>query len=261
MPTPLPNKDRDAESNRIFWWVSLIAIAATSVLCGSFLLYWLYFGQSEISKTPADWGPFGDFIGGVTNPILSLFTLLSVLLTLLLQSKQVESARAELDRTRQAATEQMEHLRREAKKADIFRTIQVLEGRLEQLYREPIFFINNGQLEQWELYLLLSHATAEVLKRIPAISDIGPSEFRNEYLRTKGTLTQFHITLVKLSMQLTELVVLDDSEQFSFFYEPTISYMANKLEAIGYLPQSDVETIRYGNSFRNTVRQNRRRAA
>lgn len=261
MPTLLPAKLRSAGSNRIFWWIALIASVATCVLCGSFFVYWLYFGKSEISKTPAEWGPFGDFIGGVTNPILSLFTLLSVLLTLLLQSRQLESTRDELDRTRLAATEQMEHLRKEAKKADIFRTIQVLEARLEQLYREPIFFVNNGQMERWELYLLLSHATDEVLMRVPAIADIGPPQLRNEYLRTKGTLTQFHITLVKLSMQLTQLVVLDESEQFSFFYEPTISYMAQKLEMIGYLPESDADTIRYGNGFRNTVRQNRQRAA
>jgi hypothetical protein len=39
-------------------------------------LYIYYFGGNTPSKNPDAWGPFGDFFGGVLNPIISFFTLL-----------------------------------------------------------------------------------------------------------------------------------------------------------------------------------------
>jgi hypothetical protein len=224
-----------------------------------FCLLHLFWRPSNKSHA-AGLGTFGDFIGGITNPIISLFALLAVLLTLMVQSKQLEATREELDRTREAAEAQAANLKKEAKKSDIYRTLQVLENRLEKLYREPIYFPSEGRLEEWELYLLLSHATDDVLKKIPPLTDLGPPEYRNEYLRTKATLTQLHITLVKLSTQLTSLVYVDDGEEFSFFYEPTISYMASKLKLIGYLPSPDDETIEHNREFRNTVRESRRQS-
>jgi hypothetical protein len=47
----------------------------------------------------------------------------------MVQSKQLQATREELD-----------NLKKEAKKSDIYRTLQVLENRLEKLYREPIYF-------------------------------------------------------------------------------------------------------------------------
>jgi hypothetical protein len=258
---PLEKKLDQLTPDRLFKWISVIASTATAVLLGSFLVYWLYFGNADISKAPADWGPFGDFIGGVTNPIISFFALLSLLLTLVVQSKQLEAAREEVDRTRKAAEEQMTHLRKEAKKADVFRTIEVLESRLEKLYREPIVILSDGQLEQWELYLLLSHAMPEVLKKVPALTDLGLPAHRNDYLRTKATLTQLHVTLVKLSMQLSFLAHIEDGDEISFFYEPTISFMAAKLKEIGYLPSPDDATIEINLALRNKLREARRAAA
>jgi hypothetical protein len=212
---PLDKKLERLTSDRMFWWISLIAATATSVLAGAFFFYWLYFGGNEPSKNPSDWGPFGDFVGGVTNPIISFFALLSLLLTLVMQSKQLDAAREQLQHAQETTDKQFAHLEQEAKKADIARTLQVLEDRLERLYREPVYFISNGILEQWEVYLLLSHATPEVLSKVPALTDLGPPQYRNEYLKTKATLTQLHITLLKLSMQLTSLINVDAENDMS----------------------------------------------
>ncbi len=45
------------------------------------------------------WGTFGDFMGGTLNPILSFFALIAVLLTIILQSKELEATREELKRS------------------------------------------------------------------------------------------------------------------------------------------------------------------
>jgi uncharacterized membrane protein len=257
---PLDKKLKHLTPDRMFWWISLIAAIATSVLAGAFFFYWLYFGGNEPSKNPSDWGPFGDFIGGVTNPIISFFALLSLLLTLVMQSKQLDATREQLQHAQETTSKQFSHMEREAKKADITRTLQVLEGRLERLYREPVYFVSDGNLEQWEVYLLLSHATPEVLRKVPALTDLGPPQYRNEYLRTKATLTQLHITLVKFSMQLTSLVNVDAENDMSWFYEPTLGHLARKLKEIGYLPSPDDQTIEHSQTFRNRLRESRRSA-
>jgi uncharacterized membrane protein len=40
------------------------------------LCYINYFWRNSISTNPADWGPFGDFFGGVLNSFFSLLTLI-----------------------------------------------------------------------------------------------------------------------------------------------------------------------------------------
>ena len=189
MRVSLDKKLNHLEPISLFRWISLIAATAMAVLLGSFFVYWIYFGGRQISRTPQDWGPFKDFIGGITNPIISLFALLAVLLTLMVQSTQSQATREELD-----------NLKKEAKKSDIYRTLQVLENRLN------LFSVRRYRLEESELYLLLSHATDGVLKKIPPLTNLRPPGCRNEYLGTKATLTQLHITLVKLSTQLTSFV-------------------------------------------------------
>lgn len=257
----LNKKLEELTSEKLIKWVALIATIATSVLAGAFFLYWSFFNQKEISTSPSDWGPFGDFIGGITNPIISFFSLMVLLLTLILQSKQLDATREELKQAHNAAREQTEHLQKEARKTDVYRTLQVLEARLESLYREPVFIPTKEGMEKWELYLLFSHATPSVLSVVPPLHELGPQQHRNEYLSTKATLTQLHVTLVKLAMQLSLLVSIDNSDEFTFFYEPTLSHFAKKLAEVGYLPPEDEETIRMSQVYRRGIREARQKYA
>jgi len=40
------------------------------------LSYFLFFNQNELSKNPESWAQFGDFFGGILNPIISLINLI-----------------------------------------------------------------------------------------------------------------------------------------------------------------------------------------
>lgn len=132
--------------DRLFWWIALIGATAACVLLGAFFFYWLHFGTNSPSTNPNEWGPFGDFIGGVTNPILSFFALLSLLLALVVQSKQLEATREQLSHAQETARKQISHMELQARKGDLHRSLQVLEARLERLYREPIYVPKNGRL-------------------------------------------------------------------------------------------------------------------
>ncbi|RDI05495.1 hypothetical protein [Flavobacterium sp. AG291] len=66
--------------------VNVIIIATLIGIAVPVILYIINFGDEKISKSSADWGTFGDFIGGVMGTILNLITaflsLISVYITL-----------------------------------------------------------------------------------------------------------------------------------------------------------------------------------
>ena len=72
----------------IIWTTCLIVLVAT---IGSYILE---FHSSSISSDPAAWGQFGDYIGGVLNPILTLLNLV-VLAYLSLELVKIENKRNE----------------------------------------------------------------------------------------------------------------------------------------------------------------------
>jgi fumarate reductase subunit C len=76
------------EPERLFWWLKFIVTLATSLLVATFFMYALFFARNGVSPQQEHWGQFGDFIGGVANPIMSFLALIAILLTVILQSKQ-----------------------------------------------------------------------------------------------------------------------------------------------------------------------------
>ena len=66
------------------------------------VLYFMRF-QGAFDDQQAVWGSFGDFIGGCLNPIIGLFALFALFMTLVLQSKELEATRIELKRSATSA--------------------------------------------------------------------------------------------------------------------------------------------------------------
>lgn len=94
-------------------WVAWILACGGGVLASVFAAYVTYFGSREISTSPADWGVFGDFIGGTANPILSFLTIVLLSITIILQAKQLTISSNELRLSR----EELELTRRELKRS------------------------------------------------------------------------------------------------------------------------------------------------
>lgn len=60
-------------------------------------------------------GTFGDFLGGTLNPVLSFLTFMGLLITILLQSKELEQTRQELKRSAKAQEQTEETLKIQTK--------------------------------------------------------------------------------------------------------------------------------------------------
>ncbi len=96
---------------KLLKWLAWIMTFASIAVAFVFYKYFSEF-NGPISTTNADWGTFGDFIGGTLNPILSFLGLIALLLTIVLQSKELESTRKELERAA-SAQEKSEKLLKE----------------------------------------------------------------------------------------------------------------------------------------------------
>jgi hypothetical protein len=94
--------------------VKLILLLGLWVLGSVFWLYWKNFKHLPLSQTPADWGVFGDFIGGTANPILSFLTIILLAFTLVLQSSQLSISSRELRLSREELAFTRKELERSA---------------------------------------------------------------------------------------------------------------------------------------------------
>lgn len=127
-------------------WILLAAVVGFMVVLGA---YWIFF-DGKIVADHQRWGTFGDFVGGVLNPFLGFLTILALLVTIVLQNRQLEvsmrelvASRKELELTREelaktaaASQKQAEHFEGEAKRADLLRLIEKLGERINKNYNE-----------------------------------------------------------------------------------------------------------------------------
>lgn len=72
------------------------------------------FHDREISNLSAHWGEFGDYFGGTLNPIFSLFSFIALLITIRIQTIQLQSSAQELQLSREELKLTREELTRSA---------------------------------------------------------------------------------------------------------------------------------------------------
>lgn len=103
----------------IFGFVGLIVIGISVIVCG----YFQVFGSVGVEK--ANWGTFGDYVGGLSNPFLSFFGLIAILYTVKMQRDELNLSKKELELTRKelersaSAQENTERVMKEQVKTQI----------------------------------------------------------------------------------------------------------------------------------------------
>jgi flagellar biosynthesis GTPase FlhF len=119
-------------NNRILYSSILVAIGI--LLC----LYIIKFGFYPLSNSPQNWGAFGDFIGGLSNPLISFTALVLLMRTISQNEKALDQAKKALQQNQKAlkqnekalkqnATEMIESRKELAKSAKAQREISEFE--------------------------------------------------------------------------------------------------------------------------------------
>lgn len=95
--------DGEIKSSMAF---NLLLYAALFVIAG-FIINFL----SLAIASDATMGTFGDFLGGVLNPILTFLSFVGILWTILIQKKEISLSREEIKENREILKEQSENIR------------------------------------------------------------------------------------------------------------------------------------------------------
>ncbi|MDD5273291.1 MAG: hypothetical protein PHU14_11280 [Methylovulum sp.] len=157
-----------------------------------YIVYTMYFDHfpdirartnaaSDMPEEYAKWGTFGDYVGGILNPIFSFLALMALLWTINLQIKQLEISeqglndsreeleltRIELTKTAAAANKQAEHFEKEPKRIDIYRIIEKLAKRIEENCKEEGKISNSSILGNYKTsinFVLKHDQCVDILK-------------------------------------------------------------------------------------------------
>lgn len=103
----MSTEDRDESeevswlSRHIFKLMAILAFIAMIMMASVFLIYFCNF-QGPLSNEHNVWGTFGDFIGGVLNPVLSFVAFIALLFTIILQNNELRITRKEFRLSRKA---------------------------------------------------------------------------------------------------------------------------------------------------------------
>ena len=97
----------------------------------SFLLFMYFSTFTKLSLEPSIWGAFGDYIGGLLNPLFGFLGFVGLLITINYQSKQLKQNRKTLKKTT-TAIEQNERALKQNQK-DLKLTRKELKNSNKQL--------------------------------------------------------------------------------------------------------------------------------
>lgn len=171
------------EEKKEKWWNSPFIIIATIAIIIVYGSYIFNFYNHTISKSSGDWGTFGDFIGGTLNPTLAFLSLLAILQTIRIQSKELakssealELSKVELARSANAQEKQIESIKIQNFETTFFNLLNFHNKIVDNFnfkkykfkyFNEKIFFYKNDVHD----IFYKEEAFNEICKQIDMISN------------------------------------------------------------------------------------------
>jgi len=123
------------------------------------LAYWIYFGGIEKAPAggPDSWGQFGDFLGGLLNPVVGTITIVLLVRTLLSQEKAIRLQTEELTLARADFEQQLAETRLSTQaladqhQAIVRQSFEQAFFAWLQSYREFVNSLNSGPLQGFQV--------------------------------------------------------------------------------------------------------------
>lgn len=88
----------------------------------------LVFAVNLLSIGRSNFGEWGDFFGGVLNPLLTFLTFMGLLVTIVIQQTELRESRVELKRSADALLEQSESLKKQNFESTFFQMLTIHNG-------------------------------------------------------------------------------------------------------------------------------------
>lgn len=114
-----------------FLLVAILSVAVAAVGIVGFTYYSHFSG--EIVPDHSRWGQFGDFFGGTLNPLLAFLGLIALLITLVIQSRELGLSTRELANSAKALSEQSQSLKKQNFESTFFEMVKLLNSIVQDL--------------------------------------------------------------------------------------------------------------------------------
>lgn len=102
-------------------WAVGAAVVALSVVITAYIIR---FSPEGISPRQDHWGLFGDYVGGIMNPIIAFLALIVLFIAVKLQKEELEAARTTLKQSARTMQEQSEVLKIQAFESTFFKLVE-----------------------------------------------------------------------------------------------------------------------------------------
>lgn len=210
--------------------VALFAIGAIS------FTYIAAFGTAR-SADPAVWGQFGDYFGGVLNPLFALAAFLSALWSISVQQREARAASEQLAVQTELARKELESLASERLGEEFLHVIRDIDQRLASLLQSVISPPGVAQATT------ISQMVAEA-ERLATSG--GTSASFNQFLHqanTPGSVIEAPVREIKYLVNKLREFLGHYSKHKATGFAPVLVYYADKayqllymLEALGGMP-------------------------
>jgi hypothetical protein len=266
MGTPMeaPNSERSAAvSGKLKWLFPKATLVSVLVAIGiigaigyfGFLAIYFFQFHGNLSSSAADWGLFGDFIGGATNPFLSFLSFIAILITVAIQwhelqnsNKILEKTREELRQSHMIAKQQVDHFKNEAKRNQLQFMIKSTGETIEKVFERKLFTpkldIDVGGMTMADIFSRsFSHGMEDFIPKN------GTGYLAREDVASIKDLV--HI-IIELNSLFQEYKPKFGSDAFLFFYKKRYLRCATQLNKKGYLSEgmiSEFMNASYGYSM------------
>lgn len=150
--------------NRSLRW--LLAIGAVSAI-GVHGLYFYKFGTDAwftLSSKPEVWGQYGDYVGGLLNPIFSSLAFSGLIVTIVLQARQIDEARLNSE------IEEMQRVQ------------STIATRIDQLLASPVI-VNTRECEGLQRFAANPQTVFELLSALGTMALSEPKEGETNWLK------------------------------------------------------------------------------
>lgn len=233
----------DKASGRLARQLTQMTILAFVIILLVAGLYFFHF-DGELSQSPNKWGLFGDYMGGVLNPIIGFLALIALLMTIVLQSKELAATREEMKMSREElansaqalqdsrdiAAQQAEHNATQAKKEDIYRMINHVFADLNRTFYSEVKhpFIRTG-LNVGVLNVPYSHL-------------FGQDKTAHYQSLSEGNAENIKLTdpvaarLIELQYYLQEYEQISGNNEVTRFYKSRYTLICNDLHEKQHIP-------------------------
>ncbi|AJO78333.1 hypothetical protein [Pseudomonas sp. MRSN 12121] len=218
---------------RILAVAAIAAISAIGIVC---IIYIIAFGTAR-STDPAIWGQFGDYFGGVLNPLFALAAFLSALWSISLQQRESRAASKQLAAQTEIARKELEAFSSERLGEEFLHVIRDIDQRLSALLLEVISPPNASQA------ITISQMVAEA-DRIEMQGGSSPAftQFLH-YANSPGSVVEAPVREIKYLVNKLQEFLEHYSKYKAKGFAPVLIYYADKayqlmnmLEAIGGMP-------------------------